>query len=67
MTNKSKTPAHLPESLQRSIRHHRRIRFPIVIRHQSQSPQGGGHRVGLTSRRIDQVQCVSAESSPDTN
>ena len=49
ITKKSKTPIHLPQSLQRSVRHCRRSRFPIVVGHQSQSPQGGGRRGGLTS------------------
>src|SRR6185312_13703179 len=54
---------HLPRSLQRSVRHRRRSRFPIVVEHQSQSPQGGGRRGGLTSRRISRVHCLPGASA----
>jgi len=63
ITKKSKTHVHLPRSLQRSVRHRRRSRFPIVVGHQSQTPQDGGRRGGLTSRRISRVHCLPDASA----
>ena len=63
ITKKFKTPVHLPQSLQRSVRRRRRSRFPIVVGHQSQTPQGGGRRGGLTSRRISRVHCLPGASA----
>jgi hypothetical protein len=63
ITKKFKTLVHLPRSLQRSVRHRRRTRFPIVAGHQSQSPQVGGRRGGLTSRRISRVHCLPGASA----
>ena len=63
ITKKFRTPVHLPRSLQRSVRHRRRSRFPIIVGHQSQSPQGGGRRGGLTSRRISRVHCLPGASA----
>jgi hypothetical protein len=63
ITWKFKNLVHLPRSLQRSARRHHRSRFPIVTGHQSQSPQGGGRRGGLTARWKSRVHRLPSESA----
>jgi hypothetical protein len=45
------------------VRPRRRSRFPIVVGHQSQTPQSGGRRGGLTARRISRVHCLPGASA----